>query len=41
MTIRNRRERDKDRMRRRILDAAKQLFVREGYDNVSMRRFAT
>ncbi|AMK10138.1 TetR/AcrR family transcriptional regulator [Pseudodesulfovibrio indicus] len=41
MTIRNRRERDKDRMRRRILDAAKQLFVREGYDNVSMRRIAT
>lgn len=27
-------------MRRLILDAAKQLFVREGFDNVSMRRIA-
>lgn len=28
-------------MRRRILDAARQLFVREGFDNVSMRRIAS
>lgn len=27
-------------MRRRILDAAKQLFVKQGYDNVSMRGIA-
>jgi len=27
-------------MRRLILDAARQLFVREGFDNVSMRRIA-
>lgn len=27
-------------MRRSILDAAKQLFVKEGFDNVSMRRIA-
>ncbi len=27
-------------MRRRILDAAKQLFVKEGFDNVSIRRIA-
>ena len=27
-------------MRRRILDAAKQLFVKEGFDNVSMRMIA-
>ena len=41
MTMNKRRERDKERMRRRILDAAKQLFVKEGFDNVSMRRIAT
>lgn len=28
-------------MRRRILDAAKRLFVKEGFENVSMRRIAT
>lgn len=28
-------------MRRRILDAAKTLFVREGFENVSMRRIAS
>lgn len=27
-------------MRRRILDAAKQLFVKEGFENVSLRRIA-
>jgi AcrR family transcriptional regulator len=27
-------------MRRKILDSARQLFVREGFDNVSMRRIA-
>ncbi len=33
-----RRNRNREQMRRRILDAAKLLFVKEGYDNVSMRR---
>jgi AcrR family transcriptional regulator len=28
-------------MRRRILDAARQLFVKEGFDNVSLRRIAS
>lgn len=37
---RKRRERDREKMRWRILDAAKQLFVKEGFDNVSMRSIA-
>lgn len=41
MSTRKRRERDREAMRRRILDAAKQLFLREGFDNVSMRRIAS
>ncbi|EGB15458.1 transcriptional regulator, TetR family [Pseudodesulfovibrio mercurii] len=41
MDTRKRRERDRERMRRRILDAARQLFVREGFDNVSLRRIAS
>lgn len=41
MPTKNRRERDRARMRRRILDAAKLLFVKEGFDNVSMRRIAS
>lgn len=41
MTTKKRRERDRERMRRRILDAAKQLFVKEGFDNVSLRRIAS
>ncbi len=40
MSTKTRREREKEQMRRRILDAAKQLFVKEGFDNVSMRRIA-
>ncbi|MCG2731630.1 TetR/AcrR family transcriptional regulator [Pseudodesulfovibrio aespoeensis] len=40
MSRRTRRECDRDRMRRLILDSARQLFVREGFDNVSMRRIA-
>ena len=35
-----RREREREKMQRRILDAAKTLFLREGFDNVSMRRIA-
>lgn len=40
MSTKNRRERERDKMRRRILDAAKDLFVKEGFENVSMRRIA-
>jgi len=35
-----RRERDKQEMRRQVLDAAMGLFVEEGYDKVSIRRIA-
>ena len=35
-----RRQRERDGTRGRILDAARQLFVSEGYDGVSMRRVA-
>jgi len=41
MSSQTRRERDREKMRRRILDAAKQLFAREGFDNVSLRRIAS
>lgn len=40
MGTKKRRERDKEKMRQRILSAAKQLFVKEGFDNVSLRRIA-
>ncbi|MBI3653604.1 MAG: TetR/AcrR family transcriptional regulator [Acidobacteria bacterium] len=35
-----RREREKVQLRQEILDAARELFVKEGYENVSMRRIA-
>lgn len=35
-----RRERERNALRQVILDAARELFVKEGYDNVSMRRIA-
>jgi len=35
-----RRERERDEIRRKIVDAARELFVREGYDRVTMRRIA-
>ena len=35
-----RRQRERDETRGRILDAARELFVSEGYDGVSMRRIA-
>ncbi|MCJ2165182.1 MULTISPECIES: TetR/AcrR family transcriptional regulator [unclassified Pseudodesulfovibrio] len=41
MSTQNRRERDKEKMRRSILDAAKRLFVKEGFDNVTLRRVAS
>lgn len=40
MTISERRKREKETLRREILDAAREMFVAEGYDNVSMRKVA-
>jgi len=38
--LRERREREKEELRHEILDAARELFVTEGFENVSMRRIA-
>jgi len=38
--VKERRARQKKFLRQEILDAASELFVREGYENVSMRRIA-
>jgi AcrR family transcriptional regulator len=40
MGIRERQERDRHEIRRAILDAARALFVQEGFANVSLRRIA-
>lgn len=40
MTISERRKREKENLRHEILDAARELFVSEGYENVSMRKIA-
>lgn len=40
MGIKERQERDKETLRRAILDAARDLFLAEGYQNVSMRKIA-
>lgn len=40
MGVKERRERQKEMLRQDILDAARELFVKEGYDNVSMRKIA-
>lgn len=40
MGIKERRKRDADKMRSRILKAALQLYVKGGYENVTMRRIA-
>jgi AcrR family transcriptional regulator len=40
MGIKERQERDREALRRRILDVARELFVAEGYQNVSMRKIA-
>src|SRR3954454_6251076 len=40
MGIKERHERDRDAVRRRILDAARELFVAEDYENVSIRKIA-
>ena len=40
MGVKERRARQQKYLRQEILDAASELFVREGYENVSMRRIA-
>jgi AcrR family transcriptional regulator len=40
MGIKERHERDRETVRRAILDAARDLFVSEGYHNVSIRKIA-
>jgi AcrR family transcriptional regulator len=40
MGVAERRQREKDELRQRILDAATELFVQEGFDNVSIRKIA-
>jgi len=40
MGIKERQERDREAVRRAILDAARELFVTEGYRNVSIRKVA-
>lgn len=40
MGIQERRARQKENLRQEILDAARQMFVEEGYENVSMRKLA-
>ena len=40
MGIVERREREREEVRRKILDAARALFVRDGYDKVTMRAIA-
>lgn len=40
MGIKERQERDREAVQRAILDAARELFVTEGYQNVSIRKIA-
>jgi AcrR family transcriptional regulator len=40
MGTKERQERDREAVRRAILDAARELFVNEGYQNVSLRKIA-
>src|SRR5580700_7331729 len=40
MGIKERHERDREAIRRAILDAARELFVAEGYQQVSIRKIA-
>ena len=40
MGTKERRAREKEQLRRQILSAARELFVNEGYENVSMRKIA-
>jgi len=40
MGTKERRERERENLRQEILDAARQLFLKNGYENVSMRQIA-
>lgn len=40
MGVKERRERNKENLRQEILDAAREMFATEGYQNVSMRKIA-
>ena len=40
MGVQERRAREKQELRQEILDAARDLFIREGFENVSMRKIA-
>src|SRR5215471_1856492 len=40
MGVQERRAREKQELRQEILDAARDLFVRQGFENVSMRKIA-
>ena len=40
MGITERRDREREEVRQKILDAARDLFAREGYEHVTMRRIA-
>src|SRR6476659_1015684 len=40
MGIKERHDRDREAVQRAILDAARDLFVKEGYQNVSIRKIA-
>jgi AcrR family transcriptional regulator len=40
MGIKERQERDREAVRRGILDAARELFIAEGYQNISIRKIA-
>src|SRR5262249_59262843 len=40
MGIKEKQERDREAVRRAILDAARELFVAEGFQNVSIRKIA-
>lgn len=40
MGVKERREREKENLRQEILDAASELFAKDGYESVSMRKIA-
>ncbi len=40
MGIKERREREQEQLRQKILDAASELFAKDGYESVSMRKIA-
>ena len=40
MSVKQRRQREKENLRQEILDAAREMFAAEGYQSVSMRKIA-